>query len=99
MYSVFHKCCKPKGIFVGYCESSKAYRIYIQSQKQKQVSRDVTFHEEVVFKRSRKFQIDDEPDSPTAEISGSDFQREESHDDPMNQDSVLEPAEILEEVS
>ena len=48
------------------------------------------------FKRSRKFQIDDEPDSPTAETSGSDFQREESHDDPMDQDSVLEPVEALE---
>jgi hypothetical protein len=34
------------------------------------------------FKGSRELQIDDEPDSPTAETSGSDFQREESHDDP-----------------
>ena len=43
-----------KGIFVGYSESSKAYKIYVLGQKQIEVSRDVTFHEEVVFKRSRE---------------------------------------------
>jgi len=85
-----------KGIFVGYSESSKAYRIYVPGQRQIEVSRDVTFHEEVVFKRSRELQSDDEPDSPSAETSGSDFQREESHDDPRDQDVVLEPAEELE---
>jgi len=44
-----------------------------------------------LFSKSREFQINDEPDSPTAEISGFDFQREESHDDP-----ILELAELLE---
>jgi hypothetical protein len=34
-----------KGTFVGYSESSKAYRIYIQGQRQIEVSRDVTFEE------------------------------------------------------
>jgi hypothetical protein len=38
---------------VGYSESSKAYRIYIPGQRQIEVSRDVTFEEEVAFRRSR----------------------------------------------
>jgi hypothetical protein len=42
-----------KGTFVGYNESSKAYWIYIPSQRQIEVSRDVTFEEEVAFMRSR----------------------------------------------
>ena len=85
-----------KGIFVGYSESSKAYRIYVPGQKQTEVSQDVTFHEEVVFKRSRELQIDGEPDSPSVETCGTDFQREKIHDDPMDQDAALEPAKVLE---
>jgi hypothetical protein len=42
-----------KGTFVGYNESSKAYRIYIPSQRQIEVSSDVTSEEELSFKRSR----------------------------------------------
>jgi hypothetical protein len=43
---------QPSGIkdtFVGYSESSKAYRIYIHGQRQIEISRDVTFEEEVGF--------------------------------------------------
>jgi hypothetical protein len=39
-----------KGTFVGYNESLKAYQIYILCQRQIEVSRDVTFEEEVSFK-------------------------------------------------
>jgi hypothetical protein len=42
-----------KGTFVGYNESSKEYQIYILGQRQIEVRRDVTFEEEVSFKRSR----------------------------------------------
>jgi hypothetical protein len=42
-----------KGTFVGYNESSKAYRIYIHGQRQIKVRKDVTFEEEVAFRRSR----------------------------------------------
>jgi hypothetical protein len=38
-----------KGVFVGYNESSKAYQIYIPGQRQIEVSRDVTFEEEIAF--------------------------------------------------
>ena len=49
-----------KGIFVGYSETSKAYRIYIPGQRNIEVSRDVTFHEEVAFCRSREVPLDAE---------------------------------------
>jgi hypothetical protein len=42
-----------KGTFVGYIESLKAYQIYIPGQKQIEVSRDVSFEEDVAFRRSR----------------------------------------------
>ena len=35
-----------KGIFVGYSESSKAYRIYFLGFKKIDISRDVTFDED-----------------------------------------------------
>jgi hypothetical protein len=38
-----------KGTFVGYSESSKAYRIYIPGQRQIEVSRDVIFEEKIAF--------------------------------------------------
>jgi hypothetical protein len=41
-----------KGTFVRYSESSKEYWIYIPSQIQIDVRRDVTFEEEVAFRKS-----------------------------------------------
>jgi hypothetical protein len=38
-----------KGTFVGYNESSKVYRIYIPSQRQIEINKDVTFEEEIAF--------------------------------------------------
>jgi hypothetical protein len=49
-----------KGMFVGYNETSKAYRIYIPGQWQIEVSRDVRFEEELAFKRSRETTTDGE---------------------------------------
>jgi len=45
-----------KGIFVGHCEVSKAFRIYIPGFHDMEISRDVTFDEEAALKRSRKSQ-------------------------------------------
>jgi hypothetical protein len=39
-----------KGIFVGYCEVSKAFRIYIPGKNHIEISRDVTFDEYVTLK-------------------------------------------------
>ena len=43
---------RKKGIFVGYCEVSKAFRIYIPRFHHMEISRDVTFDEEATLKRS-----------------------------------------------
>ena len=59
-----------KGTFVGYSESSKAYRIYVPGQRYIEVSRDVIFHEEVVFRQLKELLKDTKeshseiPDSP-----------------------------------
>jgi hypothetical protein len=63
-----------KGTFVGYSESSKAYRIYIPVQRQIEISRDVTFEEEIAFQRSRESQM--EIDSETMPSPPSVVQRE-----------------------
>ena len=48
---------RKKGIFVGYSETSKAYRIYV-GQRQIEVSRDVTFDEDASFLRSKESHLD-----------------------------------------
>jgi hypothetical protein len=47
-----------KDTFVGYNETSKAYQIYVLGKKYIEVSRDVTFHEEDFFRRSRELPCD-----------------------------------------
>ena len=48
-----------KGTFVGYCEVSKAFRIYIPGHRHIEISRDVTFDEEVALKKSRRCQLEE----------------------------------------
>ena len=43
-----------KGIFVGYSERSKAYRIYFPGFKKIDISRDVTFDKDSAYNKSRK---------------------------------------------
>ena len=43
-----------KGIFVGYSESSKAYKIYFPGFKKIDISRDVTFDEYSTYNKSKK---------------------------------------------
>ena len=47
-----------KGIFVGYCEVSKAFRVYIPGYHHIEISRDVTFDEDATLKKSRRFQLE-----------------------------------------
>lgn len=90
-----------KGIFVGYSETSKGYRIYVTAKRHTEVRRDVTFHEEVVFKRSKESPIDtkmEEPESTqvhVSESSSSDMQREEL-DEPLDLDDPVERIEHVE---
>jgi hypothetical protein len=48
-----------KGIFVGYCEVSKAFKIYIPSHRHIEISRDVTFDEDAMLKKSRICQLEE----------------------------------------
>ena len=57
-----------KGIFVGYSESSKVYKVYIPGHRQIETSRDVTFNEDASFSKSGQTHMDDvhdeEPEAP-----------------------------------
>jgi hypothetical protein len=53
-----------KGTFVGYNETSKAYRIYIPEQRQ--IDIDVTFDEEATFRKSRESHMDKEKEEQEA---------------------------------
>jgi hypothetical protein len=48
-----------KGIFVGYCEVSKAFRTYILGHRHIEINRDVTFDEEATLKKSRRCQLEE----------------------------------------
>jgi hypothetical protein len=43
-----------KGIFMGYCEVSKAFKIYIPGHCHIEISRDVNFDEDATLKKSRR---------------------------------------------
>jgi hypothetical protein len=48
-----------KGIFVGYCEVSKAFKVYILGHHHIEISRDVTFDEDATLKKSRRCQLEE----------------------------------------
>ena len=56
-----------KGIFVGYCEVSKSFRIYISRFHHIEISRYVKFYEEKTLNKSRRCQLEEvhEEDVPT----------------------------------
>jgi hypothetical protein len=73
-----------KGIFVGYSDSSKAYRIYILEQHKIEVSRDVTFNENMAFKKSIEETIEEEEnEEPTEEITENQDDKKEQPNHPM----------------
>jgi hypothetical protein len=47
------------GIFVGYCEVSKAFRIYISGHRHIEINRDLTFDEDAVLKKSKICQLEE----------------------------------------
>jgi hypothetical protein len=48
-----------KGIFEGYCEASKAFKIYIPGHHHIEINRDVTFDEDAALKKSRRWQLEE----------------------------------------
>ena len=80
-----------KGIFVGYCEVSKAFKIYILRFHHIEINRDVTFDEEIALKKSRRCQLEEvhEEDVPPRMIEvepSPEIVASEDHD-------MLEPQE------
>ena len=59
-----------KGIFVGYSETSKAFRIYILAQRRVVVKQDVKFEEDRAFRRSQELEYLDQP-NPQEQLSQS----------------------------
>jgi hypothetical protein len=47
-----------KGLFVGYCQVSKTFRIYIPSYHHIKINRYVTFDEYATIKKSRRCQLE-----------------------------------------
>jgi len=60
-----------KGIFMGYNETSKAYRIFIPSKWRVVIRRDVKFEEERAYWRSQEY---DESESKTSPQQGGQVQ-------------------------
>jgi hypothetical protein len=89
-----------KGTFVGYTESSKAYRIYIPGQRQIEVSRDVTFEKEIAFRRSRESQmeIDNEKKEETVPSPPSTVQRE-TIIDPVDPVDLVAPVDVPRDIA
>jgi hypothetical protein len=61
---------KQKGIFVGYSETSKAYKIFIPVQRKTIVSKDVKFEENLASRKSLELPPmaeDEEHEAPKGE--------------------------------
>ena len=65
-----------KGIFVGYSETLKAYRIYIPAQRKVVVRRDVKFEEKRAFRRSLELEYPElvDPQEQLSQSQGSNGQ-------------------------
>ena len=57
-----------KGIFVGYSESLKAYRIYFPGFKEIKISRDIIFDEDSSYNKSRKRPAEDPEETKVPRI-------------------------------
>ena len=74
------------GIFVGYSESSKTYRIYFLGFKKINMSKDVTFDEDSTYNKSRKRPVEDPEEEEAPRI----------HDTTMNEEIQEEDREFEE---
>jgi hypothetical protein len=80
-----------KGIFMGYSDSSKAYRIYIPEQHKIEISRDVMFNERMAFKKSIEEIIEEEE---LEETIGENIENENDEKDQL--DHLMEPCKNID---
>ena len=80
-----------KGLFVGYSEESKAYRIYIPGYSQIELSRDVTFDEDSTFRKLRKNKEDEEEHETPKTIESPKEVRVEDEDPIPEEHDMTEP--------
>ena len=78
-------------MFVGYCEQSKAYRIYIPGYRQIELSRDVTFDEDTAFKKSKKDKKDEEEHETSKATESPKLVRNEEEDQMSEDHDMTEP--------
>ena len=95
---------RKKGTFVAYCDTSKAIRIYVPSERHVEVSRDVNFREEETFKRSKEIECDPETEEVEALIledqDDDSFPSDVQRENPTDHACLLaidEPIELVDE--
>ena len=83
-----------KGIFIGYSDTSKDYRIYFPRLKKIDISRDVTFNEDSTYFRSRRTPIQEvkEPE----EMRGQDMEIGEAIPEDHEDHDMKKPQVIVE---
>jgi hypothetical protein len=80
-----------KGIFMGYSDSSKSYRIYISKQHKIEVNRDITFNENMAFNKYIEENIEEEEIEELNEES-----TENKNDEKELPDHPMEPCENID---
>ena len=75
-----------KGIFVVYSKSSKAYRIYFPGYKKIDISKDVTFDEDIAYNKSWKKPVEEFKEAEAPKI----------HDTTMNEETQEEDQDFKE---
>ena len=88
-----------KGIFVGYNESLKAYRVYIPGFRQIETSRDVTFDDDTPFSRLWPNHVDEvhdeEHEAPKATCTNAEEHDLKDHDMTEPQKPENPPKEVI----
>ena len=82
---------RKKGLFLGYSEQLKAYRIYIPRYRQIKISRDVTFDEDLALKKSRKDKEDEEEHETPKTIESPKEVKVEEEDLVLKEHDMMEP--------
>jgi hypothetical protein len=88
-----------KGIFFGYSETSKAYRVYVPGYKKVEISRDVIFDEDASFCKSKRNHVDEVHDEEPTASKVPDTEEEElvpeNHDMMEPHKPVDSPTEVI----